>query len=499
MTEERNPQSDEGGRAGGLRLAGLLAGPGVFLLLFLLPPPDGLTAAAWRTGAVAAWMAVWWITEAVPLAATALLPLVLFPSLGVAPLKAAAAPYANPLIFLFLGGFLLALALQRWNLHRRIALAVLARAGTSPRAIVGAFMVATAAISMWVSNTATAAMMVPLALSVLAVLDTEDDAFARALLLAIAYGASIGGVATLVGTPPNALLAGFMAQTYGVQIGFAQWMIVGLPFSIVMLALTWLALTRFLFRLDSRPGAAGEALAAERAALAPLSRGEKMTAAVFTLTALAWLVRPLLNDAMPWLRLSDPGIAMAAAVLLFALPVDLKRGEFLLDWEWAKRTPWNILLLFGGGLTLAAAISDTGLAEWLGNAVGGLAGWPTVLILAAVVTLIVFLTEITSNTATAASFLPVLAALAVSLGENPLLFAVPAVMGASCAFMMPVATPPNAIVFGSGRLRISDMARAGLWINLIGIVVITALAYSLLEVAFGVQAGVLPAWAAGAK
>lgn len=478
-----------------VRVAGLILGPVVFLFLASLAPPNGLSPAGWNTAAIAAWMAIWWMTEALPLGITSLLPLVLFPLSGVAPIRAAAAPYANPLIFLFLGGFLLALALQRWGLHRRIALAVLSRSGTQPHAVIGTFMLVTAALSMWVSNTATTAMMVPLALSVLAVMEETRHTFAKALLLGIAYGASIGGVATLVGTPPNALLAGFMAETYRAEIGFAQWMIIGLPVSLTMLALTWWLLTRVLFKLPPAETAGADALADARAALPPISRAEKLTAVVFAATALAWLFRPLLIKVFPGLGLSDSGIAMMAAVLLFAVPVSLSRAEFLMNWEWARKTPWDILLLFGGGLSLAAAIQKTGLAPWIGDQMGALEGWPILMILLAVVTLIVFLTEITSNTATAAAFLPVVAALAISLGENPLLFAVPAVLGASCAFMMPVATPPNAIVFGSERLSIMDMAGAGFWVNIVGIVVITTAAYALLGIAFGVGIGILPDWA----
>jgi sodium-dependent dicarboxylate transporter 2/3/5 len=460
--------------------------------MLLLPPPEGLALAPWRVAAVAMLLAIFWLSEAAPISVTALLPIVLFPTLGVSTIEAAAAPYANPIVFLFLGGFIIALAIERWNLHRRIALTVLSKVGAREDLQIGGFMIATAALSMWVSNTATAALMLPVALSVVPRLadgsvDPAKRGFAVALLLAVAYGASIGGVATLIGTPPNALLAGFMSETYGVQIGFAQWMLLGLPLSLVMLLLCWLMLTRWLFPVAQQelPGARA-AIREELRKMGPASIAEKRVAVVFGLTALLWITRPVLSSQFPALQLSDTTIAIVGALSLFFIPNGVRKNGFILTWEYAERLPWGVLLLFGGGLSLAAAVAGSGLAEWIGSELSGLQGWPVFLLVLTVTVLIIFLTELTSNIATAATFLPVVAALAVSLGQNPLLLAIPAMLAASCAFMLPVATPPNAIVFGSGYLTIPQMVRAGIWLNLIGVVVILAAVYLLTNVVFGV-------------
>ena len=486
------------------RLIGLFVGLAVFGLMLLLPPPENLEAQAWRVAAVGVLMAIFWVSEALPLPATALLPLPLFPLLGVMPMKAVAAPYASPVIFLFMGGFVIALAMERWRLHERIALFVLKSVGERMDFLVGGFMLATAALSMWVSNTATTLMMLPIALSVAALHNGEASgqgsagrsgaaSFPAALLLSVAYGATAGGVATLVGTPPNAFLAGFMEQNYGVQIGFAQWMAMALPMSVVLLALMWWLMTRVIYKLRNHTIAGAQAIIKERVARqGNMSRGEKTVAVLFFLLALAWITRPLIGKALPGVPIDDAVIAMCAAVLAFLIPVDLRRGVFLMNWEWAKRLPFGILLLFGGGLTLASAIDKTGLAAWIGEQLGVLGGMPPILIVVAMIALLIFLTELTSNTATTAAFLPVVAALALTLGEHPLLLAVPAALAASCAFMLPVATPPNAIVFSSGHLRIAQMARAGVLLNLVAIVLITVVAYSALLLVFGVQPGVLP-------
>jgi sodium-dependent dicarboxylate transporter 2/3/5 len=470
--------------------AAILGGIALFAATLALPPSDGMTLAAWRVAACAGLMAVWWLTEAVPVAATALVPLVLFPAFGVASIGKAAAPYANPLIFLFMGGFMIALAMQCWALHGRIALGVLRVAGSGPDRLVGGFMAATAFLSMWVSNTSTTVMMVPIALSVVALIgDGAAEShrpparFTVALLLAIAYAASIGGMATLIGTPPNALMAGFLAQRHGIQIGFAQWMMLGLPLALVLLGLAWLLLTRVLFR-SARDEIAGAETAIRDglAALGPVTVPEMRVAALFTLVAAAWICRPLLGAAIP--GLSDAGIAVAGALALFLIPAGTGDGRFLLNWDWAKRLPWGVLILFGGGLTLAAAINDSGLAAWVGAAMEGLCAWPLLLVVAALTALIVFLTELTSNTATAATFLPLAAALAAAVGAPVTLLVVPAALAASCAFMMPVATPPNAIVFGSGLLTVGQMARAGIWLNVMATVVITAAAWVLAPLVF---------------
>ncbi|MCB1056492.1 MAG: DASS family sodium-coupled anion symporter [Acidobacteria bacterium] len=447
-----------------------------------------LTAEARGVAGLAVWMALWWMTEALPIYATALLPLAVLPLLGAASIHDAAAPYAHPLIFLFFGGFVLAQAMERWGLHRRLAFRVLLLAGERPRNVVGAFMLVTAALSMWVSNTATAVMMLPIALSIADLLADRqrrgDEPLAICLLLGIAYGASIGGLGTLVGTPPNLFLASFVESNLGVTISFGRWMAVGVPLVVVFLPLAWWLLTRRLFPLPDTPiHGGGEIARRGLAELGPLNGGEKVTAVVFFLTAGAWIFRPLLADLQvagtrPLAGLTDPGIAILAALLLFLLPAGRGQGA-VMDWETAVRLPWGLLLLFGGGLSLAAALGSSGIAAFLGSRVGALAGLPSLLPVLAVTAMMVFLTEITSNTASTAALVPVLAALAVGLSLDPLLLVVPAAVAASCAFMLPVATPPNAIVFGSGRIPMRAMVRAGLWLNLLAIALITAWLYLL--------------------
>lgn len=432
---------------------------------------------AWHATAVGLLMAVWWVTEAIPISATALVPLVLFPPLGVAGIGDTASPYANPIIFLFLGGFMIAAALARCGLHRRLALTIIHRVGTEPTRLVGGFMLATAALSLWVSNTATVVMLLPMAEAVIELVEQDGEEASRrfsvALLLALAYAASIGGMGTLIGTPPNALLAGFLQESYGIHLGFAQWMLVGLPLVAVGLPLTWLLLTRVLFRfqLSRIPGGA-EFIRRELTALGGPSRAEITAGLITAATALAWVTSPLLEKVVP--GISDAGIAVAGALLLFLVPAEPGRASLV--WKDVRGIPWGVLLLFGGGLSLAAAIQQTGLATWLGHAMGGTAGWPVPLVVVAVTTLVVFLTELTSNTATAAAFLPVVGSLAIALGEPPLTLAVPAALAASCAFMLPVATPPNALVYGSDRLTIPQMARAGFILNLLFIALISAAA-----------------------
>jgi sodium-dependent dicarboxylate transporter 2/3/5 len=474
---------------------GLLLGPALALAVWLLLPAGdaatsgaGLTPAGRVTTAVAAWMAVWWLTEAVPLAATALLPVLLFPLLGIADIRAATAPYANPLIFLFLGGFLLGLAVQRFGLHRRIALWILLRVGTSPRALVGGFMLVSALLSMWISNTATAIVMLPIGVSVLQLLSEGAGAdsteppreFGTALVLGIAYACSIGGTATLVGTPPNLVLAAYVSEHYDMEIGMVSWLGIGLPLVAVLLPLTWLYLTRIAFSLPAVRLSHGRAvLANELARLGPMSTGERVTAVVFGLTAAGWLLRPQLVAWTGLDGLTDAGVAMFGALLLFVLPagprpaVDEPRPRAL-DWETAKAVPWQILILFGGGLSLASAIAANGVDGYIGGGLEGLAGLPVWVLTLSVAGLVILLTEITSNTAVTTTLMPVLAATAAATGAPPGILLTAAALAASCAFMLPVATPPNAIVFASGQVSIAQMARAGLGLNLLAVLVVTA-------------------------
>ncbi|WP_313304736.1 SLC13 family permease [Stutzerimonas balearica] len=459
---------------------GLFLGPLLLGACLLTDPPAGLSETAWRTVGMAAMMAVWWSTEAIPIPATSLLPVLLIPLLGIDSLAKATAPYANPTIFLFLGGFLLGLAMQRWNLHKRIALATLLAVGNQPSRQIAGFMIATAFISMWVSNTATSIMMLPIGLSVIGLLTEgsareQSERFATALLLGIAYAASVGGIATLIGTPPNALLAAFLRENHDVHIGFGQWMLLGVPVTAGMLLFTWWWLTRGGFRLSG--GDSRSMLQQEMAALGPMSRQEKLVALIFTLAALAWIFQPLLAEPLP--GLNDTSIAIGAALLLFLIPANVQERTFLLDWQTANKLPWGVLLLFGGGLSLAGVIGASGLAEWIAQSLGGLDMLPLILMIGLVALVITFLTEITSNTATAAAFLPLLGALAVAQGLPPQMLAIPAAIAASCAFMMPVATPPNAIVFGTGEMRIQAMIKAGFVLNLFGVLLVSLLCYGL--------------------
>jgi len=489
---------NEGAPGSFMAAIGLIAGPLLLLVMLMLPPPGSLTPNAWAVAAVTALMVVWWITEALPVAATALLPIVAFPLLGVAEVQDATAPYAHPLIFLFLGGFLIAKAVERWNLHRRLALSILRAVGAAPHRLIGGFMAATALLSMWLSNTATTIMMVPIALAVVRLLETGEeregvmrgDGFGLALLLGIAYAASLGGLGTLIGTPPNALLAAFLAERYGIVIGFAQWMMLGVPLAAVLLLLTWLLLTRFAFRVARQPIAgAAETISRQLQDLGRPRREERLVALVFAAVALLWITRPLLNGLLPGLQLSDPVVAMLGGLVLFVVPTDLRSGTFLLNWQSAKELPWGVLLLFGGGLSLASAIQSSGLAGWIGEVLAGCAGWPPLALVLLVTAVVVFLTEVTSNTATASVFIPIAATLGACISEDPMIFAVPVALAASCAFMMPVATPPNAIVYASGKVRIPQMARAGFLLNLICILVITGATYAA---AAWIFAGALP-------
>tara|TARA_R110002096_G_scaffold419615_1_gene624362 strand:+ start:5163 stop:6632 length:1470 start_codon:yes stop_codon:yes gene_type:complete len=482
--------SDNNSTAGRTRsqTVGLFLGPAMLLLMMLIGPPDNLGGSAWATACVGILMAVWWATEAVPIAVTALLPIVLFPMFGVATIQDATSPFANKVIFLFLGGFVVAFAMQRWDLHRRIALTVLQYAGGNGRSLVGGFMLASALISMWVMNTSTTMMLLPIAVSIITVVhktvaSLDDKArvdFQYALLLGVAYGATIGGIGTLVGTAPNAMFAAFMQENYGTSIDFASWMMVGLPMSAVMLPLAWFALTRWVFTVDFVNSSEGRAtLRQMKADMGPISVPEKRVAIVFLLMASTWIFRPLLVKLPGLAALDDSLIAIAGAIALFLVPSGRDDDPLLLRWQYAEKLPWGVLLLFGGGLSLAGAVSRTGLAEWLGGSLQALGALPLLGLVIVAAALIIFLTELTSNIATTATFLPVVGAVALEAGYDPIVLAIPVTLAASCAFMLPVATPPNAIVFGSGMLTIPRMVRAGLILNLIGIVVVSVIAYKL--------------------
>ncbi len=499
---------------GRMRAIGLVLGPLVFAVFLIAfdPVPDQPTVG--RMAALAAWMAIWWLTEAVPLAVTSILPIVLFPLLNIATPAETTRQYFNPIISLFLGAFLIAIAMERWNLHRRIALKVVMVVGTQPVQLVFGFLASSAFLSMWISNTATATMMLPIALAVISRAEEktgveETRALSVALLLAVAYGASIGGVATLVGTPTNLAFAQIYRQTFpdAPPVNFGQWFAIGLPFSIAMLVFTGWWLSRGLARsVRADNGLESTAIRNEYKTLGPIDRDERIVLIVFVSAALMWMFRSDLSLGFatipgwsrlwePLSRVDDGAIAIFLACILFVMPSTKPgAGRFLLDASSLPKLPWDILLLFGGGFALASGFASTGLAVFLASVFSGAEGIPGWLVIASICLALTFLTELTSNVATVQMFLPVLAALAVAQGVPPLLYMVPATISASMAFMMPVATPPNAIVFGSHRLRIVDMARTGLVLNLAGVIVATLFATWVLPLVFGFDPSTVPAW-----
>ncbi|MDG5761394.1 SLC13 family permease [Natronococcus sp. A-GB1] len=490
---------------------GFVLGPVLFALILLGPTPgDPAGFEGQAAGAVTAWVAAWWVTEAIPIPATSLLPIVLFPLTGALPVADTTPSYGNPLIFLFMGGFFLAMAMQRWGLHRRIALRTIKLVGTTPSRLILGFMLATAFLSMWVSNSATVMMMVPIALAVIyktadLVDDTELDidttegnfTFGVALMLCIAYGASVGGVATLIGTPPNILFAGQAGELFGENITFAQWMFYGVPIALIGLATVYLWVTRVALspELNQLPGGT-ETVDEELRKLGAMTRQEKMVLVVFVGMAVSWISASLIGEIglAPVPDDADTIVAIGGALVLFTLPTKTEDGghTFLLDWSNAVDIPWGVILLFGGGLAIAAAFDQTGLALWLGEQLELLEGVSMVILILAVVTLAVFMTEVTSNTGMTAMLLPVLASVAIGIGVHPFGLMIAGATAASFAFMLPVATPPNAIVFGSGYITLPQMARVGVGLNFIGIALITIFALLWLPVAWGIDITTLP-------
>jgi sodium-dependent dicarboxylate transporter 2/3/5 len=465
---------------------GLLLGPIMFFVILQFFHPKGLNTQANAILASAIWIAIWWITEALPIAVTALLPIVLFPLSGGLALSETTSSYGHKYIFLFIGGFILAIAIEKWNLHKRIALNIIRIVGTNIVQIILGFMVATAFLSMWISNTATAVMILPVGTAIVAQLrdnpdtiEVENLIFGKALMLAIAYSASIGGMATLIGTPPNLVLAGVVKETYNIEITFSQWFSFGFPISIVFLFLCWLYLTKFAFKFKQKtfPGGRAE-INRQLKDLGKITYEEKTVLVVFVFTAFAWITRSfLLKSFIP--AIDDTIIAIIFAILLFILPSS-KKSEKLLNWEDTLKLPWGILLLFGGGMALASGFDSSGLANWIGSQMTSLSSVPLIVLLLVLIAAVNFLTEITSNLATTAMLLPVLVSLASAIGVHPYFLLVGATVAASCAFMLPVATPPNAVVFGSGYLKIDDMVKKGIWMNIISIILLTLIVYFIL-------------------
>jgi solute carrier family 13 (sodium-dependent dicarboxylate transporter), member 2/3/5 len=464
-----------------VRRLGLMAGPLLAVFILASPKPPALTGDAWVVVALAALMACWWMTEAVPMAMTALLPIIILPLTGVSSVKEATNPFAEPIIFLLLGGFIIALAIEKWGLHKRIAIGVVSLIGTSPSRLVLGFLIATAFLSMWISNSATTMMVLPIAMSVGAVMG--DRKLTTALLLAVAYAASLGGMGTLIGTPPNSMAAGYIKQSFGQDVGFADWMKLGVPVMLVMLPLCWIILTKITGRLDNRASPEAAAIIArERAALGAMSAPEWRTASLCVAVALCWTCRSLLVELPGLGKLSDDVLAVLFALLMFLVPAGTpqKPDQKLLDWTDTIKINWGVILLFGGGLSLAAAIDKTGLAQWLGTGLAGATHLPPFLLALLLAAGVCFLSEIASNTALVAALLPVLGATAKAAHMDPLTLILPATLAASCGFMLPAATGPNAIAFGTGKLKSADMLRAGLLLDMAGIVAIASLSALLL-------------------
>lgn len=465
---------------------GLFLGPVLFTLILLFFNPEGLTIEAKAILACAIWIAVWWITEATDIAVTALLPIILFPLSGGLTLKETTASYGHKYIFLFIGGFVLSLAIEKWSLHKRIALNIIKIVGTNVSQIILGFMIATAFLSMWISNTATAVMILPVGLAIVNQLkdnpktsENENLIFGKALMLAIAYSASIGGMATLIGTPPNLVLAGIVQETYNTEISFAQWFSFGFPISVLFLVLCWLYLTKIAFKFKQKTFPGGKSEIDKRLKeLGKISYEEKIVLSVFVFTALCWITRSFfIKKFMP--AIDDSMIAIFCAIILFLLP-SKKKSKPLLVWKDTINLPWGILLLFGGGMALASGFEKSGLAIWIGNQMTALESVPLLILLLILIASVNFLTEITSNLATTAMLLPVLVSLASAISVHPYFLLVGATVAASCAFMLPVATPPNAVVFGSGLLKIEDMVKKGIWLNIISILLLTLIVYFVL-------------------
>lgn len=480
---------DEGmsARQRNVKLTGFLGGI-VLAIIVGSVMPEHLTHEARMTAAVGVLMGAWWVTEAIPLPATALMPIVLFPALGISDLADFSGSYAGETIFLFLGGFLLALAIQRWNLHRRIALRIVLLVGTSPTRLIAGFMIATALLSMWVSNTATAMIMLPMGLSVLTLVEQRKiivpkSKFGIGLMLAIAYSATIGGFQTIIGTPVNVFAAGYLRDSFGYQVTFFQWFMIGFPLTLVFLIIGWILICKVIWRpeVDDLPGGR-EMFQEQYASLGKMRNGELAVAVIFACTAVAWMSVSLIFDD-PWA--TDAVIAMIAGLACFLLPARPSRGVMLLNWKSASGVPWGMLILFGGGLALSSQITGTGLAEWMGESASTLGGLPPwVLVLVIVIGLNV-LTEFTSSVGTAATFLPILGGIAGAIGQDPVIITIAGAIAISCTFMFPVGTPPNAIVFGTGAVTLPQMMRTGLWFNLVGIVLVTVVALVLVPAVIG--------------
>lgn len=472
-----------------------LIGPIIFVIFLNLTPPEGLSKNGFLLLGVTVWMATWWIFEVVPIAVTALIPIILFPLMGILPIAETTQQYGHKYVFLYVGGFILAVAIERWSLHRRIALHIIKLIGSKASYLVLGFMLATAFLSMWISNTATTVMMLPIAIAITNQIAEQNpnnggsSYFSKALMLSIAYSASIGGVATLIGTPPNLVLAGVLENTYGIKIGFFEWMIFALPISIILLFICWKYLTSIAFDLKKVKFSGGQdEIKLMLKKLGAFSYEEKRVAFVFLLAALGWVFRGLLENLIP--EINDTIIAIAAAILLFLIPAKKDaqgKQRKLMTWDEAVKIPWGIIILFGGGMALAKGFTETGLANWIASQITLFEGLSFILFILVVAAIVNFLTEVTSNLATTAMLLPILSPVALSFDMHPFLVMFAVTLSASCAFMLPVATPPNAIVFGANYLKVSDMVKKGFLMNIISIIIITLAVYFYMPEVFGLE------------
>lgn len=465
-------------------------GPLAFIIIQMFDKPESMTPEAFQVVAVTAWVAIWWVTEAVPIAVTALLVIVLFPITGALDISSTTAAFGHKYIFLYIGGFMLAIAIEKWNLHRRIALNIISLIGTNVSNIILGFMVATAFLSMWISNTATSVMMLPIGMAIVSQFKNGSENseklntnFGKALMLSIAYSASIGGIATLIGTPPNLVFAGIVSETYQIEISFVKWFMFGAPISVILLLICWKYMTKYAFDFKGAnfPGGIDEINRLKKE-LGPITREEKYVLVVFLLTAFCWITRSfILQKINP--NIDDTIIAMTAGISLFIIPSSNTK-KAIINWKEAVKMPWGIIMLFGGGMALAQAFQTTGLALWIGSQLTLIEGMSLLLVILILIASVNFLTEITSNLATTAMLLPILAPLALAMNLHPYMLMVSATLAASCAFMLPVATPPNAVVFGSGFLHIPDMIRTGIWMNILSIIIIMLMTYFLLPLAW---------------
>ena len=475
---------------------GLIFGIFIFSLFIITEPPFALNNIAWVTAGIGLLMTIWWVTEAIPIYATGLIPLILFPIFDIYDLKSVSVAYAHPLVLLFLGGFIIAAAMESCGLHKRIALNILSLSGLSPSKIIAGFMLTTASISMWVSNTASTIMMLPIALSVITIFSKETNAkneeLAIPLLLAIAYSASVGGASTLIGTPTNIMLAGILSDTYNYEISFIDWLLIGLPILIFLLPIIWFFLTNISFKVSNKTSDALEkTITNMNKEIGKPSFAEKVVAAVFFLTALLWILRRTLNETLN-LNLNDTSISLFGALLLFLIPTG--KNIRACNWQVANKIPWGVLLLVGGGIALSKAFNSSGLATWIGSFSHFFINYEFYILIILAVGLIIFLTELNSNTATIATFAPILIIFAIGINHNPLFYVIPATIAASCAFMLPIATPPNAVIFGSGKIKISDMLRAGFLLNIISIFAISIASSFLIKLVFDIDIHSLPNW-----